>query len=206
MTTIKHLTIVIISVLFGLRFISVDRNYVLFNPKASSLTPHIDNFEINQSFDLGDDKLILFGTKTAPKRGVGLVLYDSKSKQTVFQDISTGDEDFIKPHFFKTTLPSDPIIFLCTTGADYTYGVSVYTFHKSAVKNIGYMDIALNEDPNASSTDPGPWTLINISDATTTFSFSKSVSTDFQGQKQKNYKAGELTFQLTDGKLTMRTE
>lgn len=155
---------------------------------------------------MGDDKLILFGTKTAPKRGVGVVLYDSKSKRTVFQDISTGDEDFIKPCFFKTTSPSDPIIFLCTTGADYTYGVSIYTFHKNAIKNIGYMDIALNENPNASSTDPGPWTLISINDAVTTFSFSKSVSTDFQGQQQKNYKAGELTYQFKDGKLTMRTK
>jgi hypothetical protein len=148
----------------------------------------------------------LFGTKTAPKRGVGLILYDSKSSQTVFQDISTGEEDFIKPHFFKTTSPSDPIIFLCTIGADCTYGVSVYTFNKNAIKNIGYMDISLNENPNASSTDPSPWTLISTNDVTTTFSFSKSVSTDFQGQKQKNYKAGELTYQYKNGKLTMRTK
>jgi hypothetical protein len=217
MTTIKYLTIIIISLLLGLRFTTVDRNYALFTPKASSLTPHIDNFKISQSFDLADDKLILFGTKTAPIRGVGLVLYDSKSKQTVFQDISTNDKDFIKPYFFKTTLPSDPIIFLCTTGAEYTYGVSIYTFHKNAIKSVGYMDVALNENPmdmflnelyypSALSTDPSPWTIININDSITTFSFSKPVSTDFQGQQQKNYKAGELTYQFKDGKLTMRTK
>jgi len=95
---------------------------------------------------------------------------------------------------------------LCTTGADYTYGVYIYTLTKSEMKNIGYMDVALNEDPNSSSTDPGPWTLITNNDGQITFSFSKPVSTDFQGDKQKNYKAGELTYEYRDGKLTMRTK
>jgi hypothetical protein len=193
-------------VLVGLSFITVDRNYFLFAPKTTALVPQINDFEIRQSFDIGNDKLILFGNATTSKKGVGLVLYDSKSKQTIFKDMRTGDEDFLKPHFFKTSAQTDPIIILCTTGADYTYGVYIYTLTKSEMKNIGYMDVALNEDPNSSSTDPGPWTLITNNDGQITFSFSKPVSTDFQGDKQKNYKAGELTYEYRDGKLTMRTK
>jgi hypothetical protein len=76
----------------------------------------------------------LFGNATTSKKGVGLVLYDSKSKQTIFKDMRTGDEDFLKPHFFKTSAQTDPIIILCTTGADYTYGVYIYTLTKSEMK------------------------------------------------------------------------
>ena len=178
----------------------------MFTPNISSLTPHIDNFEMRQSFDLGNDNFVLFGSTTTPKRNMTVLHYDSKKKRAVFKDISKGDEDFIKPYFFKTTFPSDPILILCTKGADYTYGVSVYAFNKNTFNNIGYMDIALNEKPDSSTTDPVPWTQISINDDEIKFSFSKSVSTDFQGQQQKNYEAGQLTYHYRDGKLSMWTK
>jgi len=155
---------------------------------------------------MGNNQIILFGIRTSPHKGIGLIFYDNKLKQTLYEDFRDGDEDFINPHFFRTSLNSDPTIFLCSTGAEFTYGVSVYSFVKNAVKYIGHMDISLNENPYKSLTDPGPYANMSVGDSSMTIRFSKSVSTDFQGLKQRNYTPGELTYQYKHGMLTMLTK
>jgi hypothetical protein len=207
MTKIKQLTFLIFIILIGFCFSQTNKNYILYTPKKCSETPYLDSFNISQSFDMNNNKFLLFGTKTTQqKNGIGIILYDAVSKQIIFEDISAGDEDFITPHFFRQKSAAEPIVFLSTIGADYTYGVSIYKFHKDNVSKIGFMDIALNQNPNESSTDPGPWTIISINDTSLNFTFSKSISTDFQGENQKNYNPGELSYQLKNEKLVKVTK
>ncbi len=202
MNTLKFLPIILL-VVFG--FINLNHTYVLFRPKKTTSPPHLNNFVINQSAKLSDSKIIYFGRKTASPKGIGLILYDSKLKQIIYEDIRVGEEDYIKAHFYKSSLASDGIVILSSTGAEVTHGISIYLFANNNLINCGQMNVVLNENPYKSILDAGPYALIVKSDSAITFSFYKSVTSNYHGLNHKNHELGKLSYVYKNDSLTIKT-
>lgn len=202
MSTLKNLVLLLFTTL-ALNFREPSRQYTLFSPGQQKLLEQNDSIKTATSYELSADLALVVGSKSGTPYKVGISLINRQTKQVHYQDFSTGDEDFISPYFFRTASPSDPIIILCSSGAGYTYGVTAYAFNKNKIEKLGYMPIALNENPNTASTDPAPYTNISIQNNILSFSFTKPVCTNFQSQGQKNYAVGELKFVFKKGKLRM---
>jgi hypothetical protein len=180
------------------------RIYEIFNLREVTSNFELDSFKIFKSFDGPHNDIISFGVSTKlTKTGVGFIQCDKKSHSVKFNAVwEDGSEDFILPHFFTTKETRDPILLLCTVGAEFTYGVRVYSLEKVKTTLIGNLPIALDTDPYTNSTDPVPHTTITAAGDSLTFSFSKTVAKDFQGQTHKTFKPGHLSYVYKNGQLT----
>lgn len=187
---------------------SKEREYKQYSIEEVTRDVKIDSFNIYKSFTWKNNDLLIFGSSSKLYRtGVGFVQYNTSTKKVKFNAIKEGgSEDFIVPYFFKTNDPLDPILMLCNVGADYTYGVRVYKMDNNKIHEIGQMNIAADTDPYENSTDPVPFTTIITNGDSITFSFTKPIAIDFQGENEKAYKAGQLKYIYKDNKFIKRQE
>ena len=193
MKTICLLTGVLISIFQSIVLGQTLHEYSEIKPERSNLVIKIDSFTVSEAFKLSNSSILIFGRSTNLfQSSIGIIQYDILKNVMIYKDFCKGEEDFMRPHFFKSNSKNDPVLLLCNVGADYSWGVLIYSIKNEKIKKIGYMDVSLKADENEYD-DPVPYAKITRCGRTSTISFSREVATNWQNDHMKFYDPGKIT-------------
>jgi hypothetical protein len=125
--------------------------------------------------------------QTYPKAtsGLRLFLVDTRQpgqKAILFRSPDFGDAYYVKVTVFSKDQGNDPVFVLAESGAEFSYGVQVYTFDGSKLRFVGNIDEVLGDEENAGSVAPA----LQIKDTgqNVVFSFTERVMVP---DRQGNY-------------------
>jgi len=196
MKIICLLTGILISIIQSVALGQTFNEYSEYKPDHSNIDIKIDSFNVSEAFKLSTSSILIFGRSTNLfQSSIGIIQYDILKNVMIYKDFCKGDESFFKPHLFKIDGKNDPVLLLCNVGADYSWGVLIYSIKNDKIKKIGYIDVSLKADENEYD-DPVPYAKITRYGKTSTISFTREVATDWQNDNMKLYDPGKITYEI----------
>lgn len=121
---------------------------------------------------------------TSKNYGLRLFFIENKEKPVIrFESQGAGDSYYMKLSAFKKNNAESPLIILAESGAEISYGVSVYMLNDLQIKYIGDIDVTVDLENNPSSVVP--FTLIEEDGKSLVVRFSRDV---LKMKKDGNYK------------------
>ena len=198
----KYLVLTYFLLISTLCYCQKNTELIEFQPEASEYFLKIDSISVLKGFLINESTILYFvRCNKLYSSGLGLILYNKTDKKILFQEHNEGDEDFIKPHFFKTDKANGQILLLCNVGADFSYGIWAYQIANNNIKKIGILDISLNVDIYKEYDDPIPYAKI-VTDETSIFiTFIRSVASNWQNGNETIYQPGEISFIINNGNI-----
>ena len=99
-----------------------------------------------------------------------------ESSKVIYYSRGSFDSYFLRPSFFSADIKLDPLLILAEVGTEYSWGARVFLVSPDgSAKDLGSLDVAVIEDPEADTVSVIPHTRIKFDGNRYEFTFTKNV-------------------------------